>query len=113
MAVWFIEGDATDPLLPGRSFDVVLSRHVVWALPDPAAALRNWLGLLRVGGQLILVEGDWSTGAGLSAADCLRLVRPLGGTVQLRSLDDPALRRCPIADERHLVVSHPAIRTDA
>lgn len=110
-AVRFVEGDAADPPLSAHSFDVVLSRHVLWAMPDPATALQNWRRLLRGGGQFILVEGNWSTGAGLSAVDCTRLVRQLGGQIELRTLDDPALWGQPIADERHLVVSHPAANT--
>lgn len=101
----FVEGDAADPPLSARSFDVVLSRHVLWALPDPAAALRNWQRLLRPGGLLVLVEGYWSTGAGLTADQCTALVEPLGGQVELRRLDDPALWGRTITDERYLVTS--------
>jgi ubiquinone/menaquinone biosynthesis C-methylase UbiE len=101
----FTEGDAADPPLPAASFDVVLSRHVLWALPDPGAGLLNWRRLLRPGGRLILIEGSWSTGAGLTAAECTGLVRQLGGQVELRTLDDPALWGGPITDERYLVIS--------
>src|SRR5436190_13032792 len=38
-------GDVADPELPVSSFDVVLSRHVLWALPEPGVALRRWLRL--------------------------------------------------------------------
>src|SRR2546423_1113305 len=38
----FIQGDAAAPPLRPASFDVVLARHVLWALVDPAAALRRW-----------------------------------------------------------------------
>jgi len=110
-AIRFTEGDAAVPPLPAQSFDVVLSRHVLWAMPDPAAALQNWRRLLRGGGQLILIEGRWSTGAGLTAADCTALVRQLGGQIELRSLDDPTLWGQPLTDERYLVVSHPTIGT--
>ena len=51
------------PTLPGGSFDVVLVRHVLWAMPNPGEALTAWLRLLLPGGTLILVEGRWSTGA--------------------------------------------------
>lgn len=108
-AVHFTEGDAAEPPLPARSFDVVLSRHVLWAMPDKAVALQKWLQLLRSGGQLLLIEGNWSTGAGLTAADCEHLVRHLGGRVELRRLDDHALWGKTITDERYLVVSHPTI----
>ena len=38
------EGDAGDPGLAPASVDVVLCRHVLWALPDPALAVRRWAG---------------------------------------------------------------------
>ena len=63
----FVVGDAADPPLRGGAYDVVLCRHVLWALPDPAAALARWVELLAPGGRLVLVEGSWSTGAGLTA----------------------------------------------
>ncbi len=37
------QGDAAQPPLPTGSFDVVLTRHVLWALPDPSAALATWV----------------------------------------------------------------------
>ncbi|HEX5396308.1 MAG TPA: class I SAM-dependent methyltransferase [Candidatus Limnocylindria bacterium] len=103
----FIEGDAAVPPLPAGSFDVVLSRHVLWAMADPAAALENWRRLLRVGGRLILIEGDWSTGSGLPAADALALVQQLEGDSELRRLDEPALWGKSITDERYLLISSP------
>ncbi|GHF56087.1 SAM-dependent methyltransferase [Amycolatopsis bartoniae] len=63
----FRQDDASDPALPPAAFDVVLARHVVWALPDPAAALGRWVRLLRPGGRVVLVEGRWATGTGLTA----------------------------------------------
>jgi len=87
----FIESDVAAPILPTGSFDVVLSRHVLWSMPDPQAALQSWNRLLRAGGQLLLIEGSWSTGAGLTATRTLSLLRQLGGDTELHSLDDPAL----------------------
>ena len=55
----FVVGDAGNPPLSPASVDVVLVRHVVWTLPDPHAALRRWMELLRPGGRLVMVEGRW------------------------------------------------------
>lgn len=55
-----IVGDASSP--PEGPFDVVIERHVVWTLPDPAAALRAWRAVAP-GGRLILVESMWGRGA--------------------------------------------------
>ncbi|GAA2173866.1 class I SAM-dependent methyltransferase [Agrococcus versicolor] len=101
----FTVADAADPPLPTAMFDAVLSRHVLWAMPDPSAALRRWIELLAPGGVLILVEGRWSTGAGLTAAECSRLVGDLRDVVDLRPLDDPAYWGRLIDDERYLIVS--------
>lgn len=101
----FTVADVADPPLPPGSFDVVLSRHVLWAMLDPAEALSKWIGLLTPTGVLILVEGRWHTGAGLTAAETMRLVREHRQDVQLRILDDPSYWGGPITDQRYLVFS--------
>lgn len=101
----FAVGDASAPALPEATYDVVLARHVVWALPDPAAALGRWVRLLRPSGRLVLVEGRWHTGGGLSAAELEGLVRGHREHVEIHPLDDPALWGGPITDERYLLVS--------
>lgn len=104
--VTFLRADAADPPLPERAFDVVLSRHVLWAMPDPADALRAWIRLLRPGGLLLLVEGQWHTGVGLRAVDTRSLVEKAGlRELTLRRLDDPALWGSEITDERYLLTA--------
>src|SRR6478735_5287140 len=71
----FVLGDASSPSLPAGAFDAVLCRHVLWTLPHPGAALAAWTRLLAPGGRLVLIEGRWSTGVGLTARDCERLSR--------------------------------------
>ncbi len=44
--------DASAPDLPVDSFDVVAASLVLFFLPDPVAALRQWLALLVPGGRL-------------------------------------------------------------
>lgn len=44
--------DARLPRLPAASYDVVASSLVLFFLPEPAAALRAWAGLLVPGGRL-------------------------------------------------------------
>jgi SAM-dependent methyltransferase len=102
-SVEFVEADASAPPLGRSSYDVVLSRHVLWAMPDPAAALARWVDLLRGDGRLVLVEGSWSTGAGLTAAKTVALVESLGRTATLRPLNDPAFWGRATGDERYVV----------
>jgi SAM-dependent methyltransferase len=101
----FRHGDAADPPYPPASCDVVLARHVLWALPDPGAALARWTGLLAPGGRLVLVEGRWFTGAGLPSAECEALVRRHREDVTVTPLTDPALWGRTVDDERYLLVS--------
>jgi SAM-dependent methyltransferase len=98
-------GDAQAPGLPPASYDVVLSRHVLWAMDDPALALDRWLALLASGGTLLLVEGSWSTGAGITAAQAAALVRETGRQADVRLLPEPVYWGKEITDERYLLVS--------
>jgi SAM-dependent methyltransferase len=99
----FVEADASVPPLDPASYDVVLSRHVLWAMPDPATALRRWQDLLTPGGVLVLVEGRWSTGAGLTGAETVALVEALGRTATLRALPDSRFWGREVSDERYAV----------
>ena len=100
------EGDAAAPGLAPASVDVVLCRHVLWALPDPGAVVRRWVEALRPGGRLVLVEGDWSTGAGLTAQRCAQIVGEACSRVEVRHLPKPELWGREISDERYVVVAH-------
>ena len=101
----FQQGDAADPPCGAHTCDVVLVRHVLWALPKPSRALARWVRLLRPGGRLLLIEGSWSTGAGLTAAQCRALVRRHRSSATALPLKEPDLWGRPIDDERYLVVS--------
>jgi SAM-dependent methyltransferase len=101
----FVVADAATPPLKLAAYDVVLCRHVLWAMPDPAAALRTWADLLAPGGRLLLVEGRWFNGAGLAAADTLALVGAAGRPAEVTLLPEADYWGREIDDERYLVVS--------
>jgi SAM-dependent methyltransferase len=105
----FLTGDAAAPPVGEQRFDVVLVRHVLWALPDPGRALRHWRGLLRPGGRLVLVEGVWGTAApvGIPADVLTGLLAPLvTGEVRVERLSgETALWGREVADERYAVVA--------
>ncbi|MEV6010840.1 methyltransferase domain-containing protein [Streptomyces sp. NPDC051976] len=106
-------GDADDPPVGRGAFDVVLVRHVLWMMPDPAATLRRWAGLLRPGGRLVLVEGRWgaTSPVGITADALAALTAPLGGRLLVEQLGhDPALWGREVADERYAAVFHPPAR---
>ncbi|GGL15744.1 hypothetical protein GCM10014719_17290 [Planomonospora parontospora subsp. antibiotica] len=119
-----LAGDASDPpAQAGTSFDVVLSRHLLWTLPDPEGALRRWIGLLRPGGRLVLVEGRWASAepgedrsyavgvesmpwmGGVEARRLLAALQPLVESARVEPLTDPTLWGRTITDERYAVVA--------
>lgn len=100
-------GDASDPPVSGQRFDVVLCRHLLWTLPSPAAALRRWLGVLRPGGHLVLVEGRWGEPpVGISADALAAAVQPMVARVHVELLTDSLLWGKEIDDERYVVLAH-------
>jgi len=101
----FVVADVYDAAYASGSCDVVLVRHLLWALPDPDDAVARWLELLRPGGRLLLVEGHWATGGGIGAADARRVVRGHRSHAEVLPLADPLLWGREIADERYLLVS--------
>lgn len=99
----FLVGDAAAPPMPPRSADVILVRHVLWALPDPEAAVQTWASLLRPGGSFVLVEGSWSTGAGLQDHRVAGLLEPHAREIVVEKLTDPAFWGGAIDDDRYVV----------
>ncbi|MET9148279.1 class I SAM-dependent methyltransferase [Streptomyces sp. NPDC004042] len=104
----FLTGDAADPPVDGRRFDAVLVRHVLWALPDPARALRRWRELLEPAGRLVLVEGVWGTvtPVGIPNERLLTLLTPLVRHTRVEQLSgDARLWGKDVTDERYAVVA--------
>ena len=58
LSVHFEEGDAEQLPFPPGSFDLVISRHVLWTLPHPEAAIDEWIRVLKPGGRLAVVDGS-------------------------------------------------------
>ncbi|MEV7126984.1 class I SAM-dependent methyltransferase [Streptomyces sp. NPDC093260] len=106
----FLPGDAARPPVGERRFDVVLVRHVLWALPDPTGALAHWRSLLRASGRLVLVEGVWGTvtPVGIPKDRLLTLLAPLTEHIRVEHLsEDVRLWGKEVADERYAVVAGP------
>lgn len=55
----FIVGDAENTMQPLGSFEVITTRHLVWTLVDPKAAMQHWFELLQSGGKLLIVDGNF------------------------------------------------------
>jgi ubiquinone/menaquinone biosynthesis C-methylase UbiE len=52
-------GDAEDTREAAEQYDAVVCRHLVWTLPEPARAAGDWLRVLKPGGRLLIIDGDW------------------------------------------------------
>ncbi|MEW2115720.1 class I SAM-dependent methyltransferase [Streptomyces sp. NPDC005474] len=107
-AAVFLVGDAGAPPVGEERFDVVVVRHVLWTLPDPARVLRHWRGLLRAGGRMVLVEGVWGTVSpvGIPADTLTALLAPLAADVRVERLSgDARLWGREVEDERYAVLA--------
>jgi SAM-dependent methyltransferase len=116
-------GDAANPPVGSERFDAVLVRHLLWTMPDPPAALRNWTGLLRPGGRLVLIEGRWCQPSqdtelyapgvgplpwdgGVHAEDLAAQVRPLVAELRIEPLSaKAALWGRAVDDERYAIIA--------
>lgn len=54
---------------PDGAYDLVVERHVLWTLPNPASAVAAWQRVLRPGGRAALFEGCWEVHVGQSRYD--------------------------------------------
>ncbi|HYZ41974.1 MAG TPA: class I SAM-dependent methyltransferase [Stellaceae bacterium] len=62
VVIRFEEGDAEQLRFASGSFDLVVSRHLLWTLPHPAAAIGEWIRVLRPGGRLVVIDGEFDPG---------------------------------------------------
>src|SRR5262245_25179233 len=56
VSVRFEHGDAEQLSFGAGVFDLVISRHLLWTLPHPQAAVDEWVRVLRPGGRLVVVD---------------------------------------------------------
>lgn len=55
----FMTGDAEHLFFEDNTFDVVVSRNLLWTLPDPDRAIREWHRVLKPNGRIIVSDGFW------------------------------------------------------
>jgi len=66
------EADAEQLPFPPGCFDLAISRHVLWTLPHPEAAIDEWIRVLRPGGRLVVVDGQFDVGASAGSPESAR-----------------------------------------
>jgi ubiquinone/menaquinone biosynthesis C-methylase UbiE len=52
-------GDAEHLSFDEGTFDVVVNRHLLWTLPHPEVALKEWHRVLKTGGMVLIIDGVW------------------------------------------------------
>src|SRR5206468_3021479 len=71
-SVRFEEADAEQLPFTPASFDLVISRHLLWTLPHPEAAVDEWIRVLRPGGRLVVVDGQFDAGGSAGSPESAR-----------------------------------------
>jgi ubiquinone/menaquinone biosynthesis C-methylase UbiE len=71
-AIRYEEADAERLPFIAASFDVAVSRHLLWTLPHPERAMDEWIRVLRPGGRLIVVNSQADVSASPEPLDNAR-----------------------------------------
>ncbi len=99
-------GDAAFLQALHKQFDVIICRHLLWALPEPKHVLQRWADLLKPKGRLILIEGFWETGSGLHASEITKMLPPSFATISVYNLGgNPNFWDKDVTDERYAIMA--------
>jgi ubiquinone/menaquinone biosynthesis C-methylase UbiE len=93
-------GDAENTMEPANHYDVIVNRHLVWTLVNPAAAFAEWLRVLKPGGSLLIVDGDF-----VNASQLERLIVRFSGFCQRKR----PLKSAPVQLSTDLAETHRSI----
>lgn len=55
----FFHGDAENLPFEDNSFDLVTNKFLLWTLQQPSCAVREWKRVLKPGGKIFAIGGDW------------------------------------------------------
>ncbi len=73
LTVRLVEADAEQLPFRTGSFNLVVSRHLLWTLPHPEATIGEWMRVLRPGGRLAVVDSQLVAGAALPQGENARV----------------------------------------
>lgn len=98
--------DAFNPDFVSQQFEVIVCRHLLWALPEPALALQRWSKILIPEGRLLLIEGYWHTGVGLQSQQIIEALPSTFTKVTVKNLSGQwELWGGEVTDERYIVIA--------
>jgi len=86
----FRVADAENTMEPDAAYDVIITRHLVWTLVDPAACFAEWMRVLKPGGKVLIVDGDF-VNVGLAE----KLVKKLAAWAERIGLIKPEVSHAP------------------
>lgn len=89
----FLMGDAERTMEADGSYDVITNRHLVWTLVDPLACFREWHRVLKPGGKLLIVDGDF-----VNTSRLTRLLKAATRFASRMGLARDAMHGAPNAD---------------
>jgi ubiquinone/menaquinone biosynthesis C-methylase UbiE len=72
ISIRFEQADAEQLPFSSGSFDLAMSRHLLWTLAHPEAAIDEWMRVLRPGGCLVIVDGQFDATAAPSSSENAR-----------------------------------------
>jgi 2-polyprenyl-3-methyl-5-hydroxy-6-metoxy-1,4-benzoquinol methylase len=98
--------NAASPLLAQHQFDVIICRHLLWALPEPQQVLQRWAELLQPHGRCLLIEGYWNTNAGLHSGEITEMLLASFTNITVQNLSDNSrLWGGEATDERYAIIA--------
>jgi len=75
VSVRFQQADAEKLPFASRSFDLIISRHLLWTLADPEAAISEWIRVIRPEGRVVVVDGQFDPTTALPRSENARSSR--------------------------------------
>ena len=100
----FTVGDVQTAPVPDTAYGAVVSRHLLWAVPDPEAIVARWAAPLTDDGVFVAIEGVWDR-AGVAAEDVFSALRAHFEQVDYTDLSaEPVLWGKEVTDHRYAAV---------
>lgn len=100
----FMVGDVQNMGIPRQTYGAVVSRHLLWAMPDPPALVKRWSAPLTDSGLFIAIEGVWAT-AGTDPESVMSALEPHFEHMEYTDLSDERdLWGKDVTDHRYAVV---------